>query len=308
MTRIRQTAFSHRIEEYLHNPKSFDQKKFDSSLYTVITQYRNTTTPTDLSTETARVIRGLSFNDHIGLTMMLIQRAFRGLHEPADIKVFAANIAKALQSYAAPIADGDYACFPYPYFLLHGLEKQTTAEVATQLKENGRIIHETLAARSQFMEKYGGPVYHDQDTKMLMEEGSAEDTSGICSYLTKAAEQQPHGTDCSYIAKVSFFLDTSKKEIIVITIQGQRVQPGNKKRSRDFARLTHRLKMDPRTYILKMICDIGRKELYRKIKVIRPHVHPMYLDNHEGFLARYEPVVTQAGIDGANDLYLETCL
>jgi len=58
---------------------------------------------------------------------------------------------------------------------------------------------------------------------MLMEEGAAEDTSGICCYLTKAAEKQSHGTDSTYIAKVSFFLDTSNKEIIVITVQGQRV-------------------------------------------------------------------------------------
>ena len=309
MTKIRQTAFAHRIEEYLLNAGDFDQQRFDSSLYRVVTQDRyKTTTTTNSTVETIKVIRGLSFSDHISLVMMLIERAYRGLDEEADVKDFSQAIAKALQTYAAPIADGDYACFPYPYFLLHGLEKPTTSDVVRQLEENGRVIHETLAARDRFMEKYGNATYLKQETKMLMEEGAAEDTSGICCYLTRADEQQPHGTDNSYISKVSFFLDTLKREIIVITIQGQRIQPGNKKRSRRFARLAHKLKMDPRTYILNNICKIGRQELYEKIRVIRPLAHPMFLDSHEGFMARYEPVILKAGINTKNGCYLETNL
>ena len=143
---------------------------------------------------------------------------------------------------------------------------------------------------------------------MLMEEGATEDTSGICCYLAKASEQQPHGTDCSYIAKASFFLDTSNKEIIVITIQGQRIQQGNKARSREFARLGHKLQMDPRAFILKNICEIGRKESYQKIRVIKPLNHPMLLDNHCGFKARYEPIIRQAGINTESGCYLESDL
>jgi hypothetical protein len=309
LTRIRQTAFAHRIEEYLHNAGSFDQQRFDSSLYRVVTQDRyNTATSADAPVETIKVIQGLSFSDHIGLVMMLIERAYRGLNEQTDVKDFSQAIAKALQTYATPIADGDYACFPYPYFLLHGLEKPTVSDVVSQLEENARVIHETLVARDQFMEKYGCATYLKQETKMLMEEGSAEDTFGICCYLTRADELQPHGTDSSYISKVSFFLDTLNREIIVITIQGQRIQQGNKERSRGFARLAHNLKMDPRTYILNNICEIGRKELYEKIRVIRPLVHPMFLDTHEGFMARYEPVILKAGINTENGCYLETSL
>ena len=265
-------------------------------------------TAADTPGHTAKVIRGLSFSDHIGLVMMLIGRAYRSLAEETDIKTFARAIARALQTYAEPLEDGDYACFPYPYFLLHGLDKPTTGEVVRQLEENGRIIHETLACRARFMQKYGGPIHLEQDTKMLMEEGAAEDTSGICCYLTRASEKHPHGTDCSYIAKVSFFLDTRNREIIVITIQGQRIQPGNQERSRDFARLTHKLQMDPRTYVLKNICKIGRQEAYQKIRVIRPLAHPMFFDSHEGFMARYEPVILDAGIDKENGCYLETHL
>ena len=308
MTTIRQKAFSHRIEEYLLNSSSFDEQRFDSSLYQIVKQNRDLKSATGTSPKLVKVIRGLSFSDHIGLVMLLIDRAYRGLRDQTPIKTYACAIAKALQSYADPIADGDHACFPYPYFLLHGLEKTTTEAVVRQLEENGRVIHETLAMRSQFMAKYGGPLYMQHNTKMLMEEGAAEDTSGICCYLTKAAAQHPHGTDSSYIAKVSFFLDLRNKEIIVITIQGQRVQLDDKARSRDFARLAHKLQMDPRTYILKIICEIGRQETYQKIRVIRPLMHPMFLDSHYGFKARYEPVIRQAGINTESGCYLESNL
>ena len=305
MTTIRQKAFSHRIEEYLHNTESFDEQRFDTSLYQIVKQNRNLKTSAGATEKTVKVIRGLSFSDHIGLVMILIDRAYRSLRDQTSIKTFAAAIAKALQTYAEPIADGDYACFPYPYFLLHGLEKPTTEGVVRQLEENSRVIHETLAVRPQFIKKYGGPVYLKQYTKMLMEEGAAEDTSGICCYLTRANEMQPHGTDSSYIAKVSFFLDTLKREIIVITIQGQRIQPGNKTRSRDFARLAHKLCLDPRSYVLQKICEIGRRESYQKIRVIKPLEHPMYIDSHDGFKARYEPVIRQAGITTECGCYLE---
>ena len=305
MTKIPQIAFAKRIEEYLHNEGTFDQQRFDSSLYRVVTQNRNKTIRADIPAETVKVIQGLSFSDHIGVVMMLIGRAYRSLSDQTSIKDFARAIARALQAYAAPVADGDYACFPYPYFLLHGIERPTAAEIVTKLEKNGRIIHETLAARTSFIKKLCGPIYLEQETKMLMEEGAAEDTSGICCYLTKATEKHPHGTDSSYIAKVSFFLDTHNQEIIVITIQGQRVQPQNRERSRGFVRLGHKLQMDPRTYILKNICKIGRRQLYHKIRVIRPLFHPMYLDSHEGFMARYEPVIIKAGINIENGCYLE---
>lgn len=308
MTQIRQNAFSHRIEEYLHNSASFDEQKFDSSLYRVVKQNSGMISDAGSPAPVVKVIRGLSFSEHIGVVMFLIDHAYRGLRDHTEAKAFAWAIAKALQTYAEPLVDGDYACFPYPYFLLHNLDKATTAAVVRQLEENGRVIHETLAVRAQFMEKYSGPVYLEQDMKMLMEEGSTEDTSGICCYLARAPEQDPHGTDCSYIAKVCFFLDTSNKEIIIITIQGQRVQQGNDARSRDFVRLGHKLRLDPRAYLLKNICAIGRREAYHKIRVIRPQEHPMFLDKHCGFKARYEPVIRQAGINIECGCYLESDL
>jgi len=63
--------------------------------------------------------------------------------------------------------------------------------------------------------------------------------------------------------------------------------------------------MDPRTYILKTISEIGRRESYKKIRVIKPMEHPMFIDCHEGFKARYEPVIMQAGITAVYGCYLE---
>jgi hypothetical protein len=34
----------------------------------------------------------------------------------------------------------------------------------------------------------------------------------------------------------------------------------------------------------------------------------MFFDRHEGFMARYEPVIIQAGIDRENGCYLESSL
>ena len=308
MTQIRQKAFSHCIEEYLNNSASFNEQRFDSSLYKVVDHNRNPKTTDNTPSQAPKVMQGLCFSNHIELVMILIDRAYQGLRDQSSPKAFSLAIAKALQAYAEPLEDGDYACFPYPYFLLHGLGKTTTDEVVLKLKKNSRIIHETLAIRAQFMKKFNGPVYLEQDLMMLMEEGATEDTSGICCYLANASEQHPHGTDCSYIAKASFFLDTSNKEIIIITIQGQRIQQGNKERSKDFARLGHKLQMDPRAFILKNICKIGRKEAYQKIRVIKPLKHPMFLDNHSGFKARYEPIIRQAGINTENGCYLESNL
>ena len=141
MTRIRQTAFAHRIEEYLNNAGTFDQQRFDSSLYKVVTQDRDKTTTAGTPEQTVKVIRGLCFSDHIGLVMLLVARAYRGLQEQTDAGTFARAVAGALQTYAEPIADGDYACFPYPYFLLHGLEKPTTSEVIRS-QADGAVLQE----------------------------------------------------------------------------------------------------------------------------------------------------------------------
>jgi len=191
---------------------------------------------------------------------------------------------------------------------LHGINKKTLTESVSQFKSNGRIIHETLAARDLFLTNHGESVCLGNGIKMLMEEGSAEDYFGICCYITKEDEKEPHGTDSTYIAKACFFLDTLNDEIIVITMQGQRVFADQKNRSRYYARLAAKLQMDPRAYVLKKICEIAKSEGYKKIRVVRPEHHPMYIDEHGGFIAKYEPIIRQAGISLENGCYLEGML
>ncbi|MDF1578044.1 MAG: hypothetical protein P1P81_06340 [Desulfobulbales bacterium] len=305
MTKIRQRAFANRIEEYLLHPAlSFDQRRFDSSLHSLVekTNYVVFPAPGALN---VKVMRGLSFAEHMELVMILLAHAYEGLEDDTDIKSYSRAISEAIQAFAAPLADGHPNCFLDPSFLLHGLRRLDLAAIVARLLGNGRIIHETLAARADFIAANQGPTPLGNGIQLLMEEGAAEDRGGICCYLTREEETEPHGTDDTYIAKASFFLDVTNREITVITVQGQRAYASRKNRSRDFARLAARLALDPRAYLLRVVAELAGREGFRRIKVIRPAHHPMFIDKHEGFTARYEPVIKAAGIDEENGCYLE---
>lgn len=300
MTKIKMNAFALVLQDYLENPAAFEQESYDASLYTVESRGG--------ATEPLAVLCGLCFAEHIELVMILLRHGYLALRDRTGTAEFARAVAEALQTFATPLADGDPSCFLDPSFLLHGLAKSTLGAVIVQIDSNGRTIHNTLRARDALISKYGGPTLLEHGVKRLMEYGCTEDYAGICSYLTPAAEPEPHGTDCSYIAKTGFYLDRQNEAIIVMTMQGQRVKRHDRKRSRDYARLAARLRMDPRAWSLRQVCEIGRREGYRTVKVIRPTSHPMYIDDHEGFRARYEPVIRQAGIAEECGCYLQGSL
>lgn len=308
MTKIRIKAFANRIEEYLIDPASYEEKRFDSSLFTVLKKTRTRATLYGDVSIVDKELHGLCFGPHIELVMILLDHAYRGLHDKTTIHQYAKAIAKAMQSFADPIVVGGCASFPDPNFLLHGINRTTLAAVVERFESNGRIIHETIALNDKFIKKYGKQIYLGHGIKMLVEEGATEDCFGFCCYITKADEPEPHGTDRSYIAKVSFFVDDLNKEIYVITIQGQRVNSADKNRSRNYARLAAELGMDPRTFVLKKVSELGKCEGYKKIRVIKPMDHPMFLDNQEGFMARYEPIIRQAEINEENGCYLQSAL
>ncbi len=308
MTKIRQGEFASRIEEYILDPACFNEERFGSSLYTVITERQEENPATGDVASIIKTLHGLCFSEYIELVMILLNQAYCGLDDSTSLKKYSTAMSAAMQDFAEPLENGSSACYPGPYFLLHGIDQHTLDDCVTQFKSNGRIIHETLAARDSFLDKYGGGMCLENGIKMYMEEGSAEDFFGICCYITSEDEKNPHGTDSSYIAKVSFFLDTLRREIIVITLQGQRVLAGQKKRSRAYARLAAKLGMDPRGYVLEEVCKIAKDELYRRVRIIRPEHHPMFLDEHPGFMARYEPVILVAGITKENGCYLESSL
>jgi len=308
MTQIRTRAFANRIEEFLRNPDSYEEKRFDASLYTVVKKMGTRATLYGEVAVVDQELHGLCFGAHMELVMILLEHAYRGLRDKTTICQYARAMAAAMQSFAAPIAVGGCASFPEPNFLLHGINRTTLGAVIDRFESNGRIIHETIARKDDFIRRHGGQVYLEHDLKMLVEEGAAEDCFGLCCYITRADEPAPHGTDWSYIAKVSFFLDHLHKEIYVITMQGQRVQADDKNRSRAYARLAAAMGMDPRAFVLRKVCELGRTEGYSRIRVIRPGHHPMFLDKHAGFLARYEPIIRQAEINEENGCYLQAAL
>lgn len=305
MTQIRQKAFANRIEEYLTAPASFEERRFDSSLYTVGTETRTRVLDGGSTTETVKVLRGLCFGPHIELVMILLAHAYKGLRDQTRIREYSRAVSEAIQKFAEPLMDGDPACYPNPSFLLHGTRKTSLGAIINRLNTNGRIIHETIGRRVGFIRKHGQATHLGHGLKMLMEDGATEDCYGICCFITREEENNPHGTDTSYIAKVSFFLDSRDRELYVITIQGQRVTAGKKERSRDFARIAARLMMDPRTYVLHKVFQAAKSEDFQLARIVRPRFHPMFIDSHEGFKAQYEPVIRQAGIIEENGCYLE---
>jgi hypothetical protein len=305
LTQIRQKAFANRIEEYLTAPACYEERRFDSSLYTVVTESRTRVMAGGAITDTVKVLHGLCFGPHIELVMILLAHAYHGLRDYTRIREYSRAVSEAIQVFAEPLADGDLACYPNPSFLLHGTRKASLGAIINQLATNGRIIHETMARRAVFIGEHGQTTPLGHGLKMLMEDGSTEDCYGICCFITREDEDNPHGTDDSYIAKVSFFLDGRDRELYVITIQGQRVTPAKKERSRNFARLAAKLRMDPRTYVLQKVCQAAKSEDFQRARIIRPRFHPMFIDSHAGFNAQYEPIIRQAGINEENGCYLE---
>jgi hypothetical protein len=305
LTQIRQKAFANRIEEYLTNPTSYEERRFDSSLYTVSRKSRTRVMAGASITDTVKVLHGLCFGPHIELVMILLAHAYDGLRDQTRIREYSRAVSEAIQGFAEPMEDGALSCYPNPSFLLHGTRKASLGAIIKQLTTNGRIIHETMARRPMFISDHGQETPLGHGLKMLMEDGATEDCYGICCFITWEEEDNPHGTDDSYIAKVSFFLDSRDRELYVITIQGQRVTAGKKEKSRDFARLAARLGLDPRAYVLQKVCQAAKSEGFQRTRIIRPRFHPMFIDSHAGFKAQYEPVIRQAGINLENGCYLE---
>lgn len=306
MAQINQQAFAARIKDYINNPSCFEQDFFDSSLHTVT--LREQSEPHQGEKGCLLDLQGLCFEEYIELVMILLEHGYYSLQKPANLSSYCTAMAQAVQNFAQPLAVNDPASFMEPHFLFHGLEKTTIAESVAQCEENGRIIHETLKIRESYMAKYGCKTLLGNGLQMMMENGFAEDNLGICCFITKEDELNPHGAGNSYAAKVSFFLDTSRMEITIITIQGQHVIKALKKRSRDYARLGARLKSDPRSYLLKQVCEVARLAGYKRVRVIRPESHPMTIDQHGGFVARYENLIRELGINHENGCYLEASL
>jgi hypothetical protein len=305
MAQINQQAFAARIKEYINDPSCFEQVFFDSALHTVTERKPSNSHQGEKG---GLDLQGLCFEEYMELVMILLEHGYHSLQKPASLSIYCAAMAQAIQSFAKPLAVNDPASYMEPHFLLHGLEKATIAETAAQCVNNGRIMHETMAARADYMAQYGCKILLGNGLQMMMENGFAEDYLGICCFITKEDEPNPHGAGSCYTAKVSFFLDTSQMEITIITIQGQRVNKAIKNRSRDYARLGARLKIDPRGYLLAKVCDVARSAGYKRVRVIKPASHPLTIDQHSGFVGHYDHLIRELGINHESGCYLETNL
>ena len=91
MTKIRKKAFANRIEEYLTDPSSYEETRFDKSLFTVVNISCKSTTSQKSHTVIDKELHGLCFGPHIELVMILLDLAYRGLNDKTTLHQFSKN-------------------------------------------------------------------------------------------------------------------------------------------------------------------------------------------------------------------------
>jgi len=285
MATIDQEGFAEKVRQYMAHPEMYGPEA--AGMFVDLSLQEN---------------GGISFGGNTKCAMELIRRAYSYLQDGTDISIYSKAVAGAMQHFAEPLL---LRSLVWPHFLLHGIERESLDGVINKIQDNSRIIHETIERQFTFSSRN---VRDDSSGLFIyFSGGTYEDSFGIASHLMNEDNGFIYHTP-PYLAKVSFFLDETNKEVYVITIQGQKPSEHideAKKQGREFARVTAKLGMDPRTYLLKHIMDSRRKKGYKKAKVIRPHHHPYWIEQHEGFTGKYEPIILQAGIDQENGCYLE---
>ncbi len=305
MVNINTTSFAQKIQEYLEAPATFNQEAIVDTL--------NLIDP--LSKWKKR--KGITFGYNTQLVMQLLARAYVLLTDKIDSHHFSEEVAKAVQDFAQPFPSHDNLC--YPHFLFHGLVQPTLDEVVERLNNNARIIHETLRSKDKIMKEHKSQSL-DGNLQLSMSNGCTDDYFGI-AYLLAKQDIILLSSANGYIAKASFFVDETNKEIYVITLQGRRfgsndpvrqAHPSGQERriksEQEYSKFGNILGMSPRRFILASVMDFGRENRFERIRVIKPQEHPMFIEMHEGFYGNYEPVIKKAGINQENGCYLEARL
>lgn len=310
MVKINQAAFADQISAYIKNTATFDEKKVEATLNLPFTE---TLKLNNGETFTRDVHQGIRFGHNTQLVMDLLAQAYRALRVKSNAVVYSQVIANAIQRFAEAFPSGDNLC--YPHFLLHGIKRPTLDEIVQKIDENSRIIYETTTVRQDIIKKQA-QMNIGYGLKIAYDFGHTDDYFGIASILVKEDEKYFSSTS-RYISKVSFLIDDTNKELYVITIQGRRPSDRcdknhkpikDKQKGREYARITGRLGMDPRAFLLSKLAEWSKEHGFKKIKVIKPEYHPMFIEKHEGFLGKYEPVIKQAGVTQENGCYLEASL
>ncbi|RJQ15877.1 hypothetical protein C4573_07030 [Candidatus Woesearchaeota archaeon] len=299
MVAINIAGFAEKVKEYLECPEQFSEDTITSTLDLIDPN----------SAWESRI--GIKFA-YTEAMMMAIARAYSCLQN-CQPSAFGSAIADAVQQFAQPFPEQDNLC--YPHFLFHGIAQPTLEGIVKKISKNSRIIHETLECRKEVIASYGVQTVHNA-FKLSMSDGMTDDYFGI-AYLFSKQEQTPNSAT-GYIAKCSFFLDETNKDIYVITVQGRRfgyrdpvraADPiGEKKRldaEREYSGIGNILGMSPRRFVLMGLANYGKAEGYRRIRVIKPEEHLMFIEGHNGFLGNYAPVIRNAGITTDTECYLE---
>ncbi len=304
MVNINVTGFADRLRDYLDFPETFSQEAVVDTLNLVDPE----------SSFGGR--KGITFGHNTELVMYLLGRAF--YLSPGDDKLdFSHNVAQAVQNFAEPFPDTDNLC--YPHFLFHGLVQPNIDGVIEKIESNSRIIHETLDNRRRIMAEHG-ITRLDDGLQLIMAHGLTDDYFGV-AYLLAKQDKTLISSATGYITKASFFVDETNNDIYVMTLQGRRfgsndpvraIHPSGKAKrleaEREYSRIGNVLGRGPRRFILEQVANFGKDNGYKKIKVIKPQEHPMFIEEHNGFLANYEPVIRKAGITEDNGCYLEKAL
>ncbi len=298
MVVINETGFAEKIEEYLKSPEKFNQEAVVDTL-----------DPIDQQSKWNKR-KGITFGHNTKLVMQLLARSYSSLPKETDQSYFSQEVAKAVQHFAHPFPNQDNLC--YPHFLFHGLVKPSLEDVVDKLRNNSRIIHETLKEKEKIITRHKTEKV-TENLQLLMSNGLTDDYFGIAYLLVK--QDSPLVSSASgYVAKASFFIDRTENEIYVITLQGRRYESlGDhskkeervKEGEREYSKIGNILGMSPRRFILTKLMEYGRENGFTRIKVIGPEEHPMAIENHNGFFGSYEAVVRKAGINKEVECYLK---
>ena len=321
MVVIDESGFASLIQNYLINPTGFKLELVDAVLCKPVGRSSANEAPGEYHGEQSSILlssipfsekQGITFGYTGELVMVLLLRAFNRLLEKPSAEAFAERVSKAFQDFARPFPGEPTMC--YPHFLLHGIANQTLEGVAGKIEENSRIIHETIANKGAIVQGVGR-VSVQGDLYIDLYSGLVEDYFGIACVMAKKGASLVSSAS-NYIAKASFFVDATNGDLYVLTIQGgsfkdglgislasaeDRLHAGE----REYARINHTLGMSPRRFVLAKLMEIGKKMGYKKIRVVKPEEHPMFIGHHQGFFGGYELVIRKAGIAINSGCYFE---
>jgi hypothetical protein len=321
MTSIDEKLFAQKIEEYLVNQNSFNEDRIEEALKNK--HAFETVDSVVYGKETSYFdfyqFAGIRFGGNTGLVMQLLKRAYDGLAVKPDVKEFSQSMTSAMQYFAKLFKEEDRdAHLCYPHFLLHGINKPSLEEAVDKFRNNARIIHETIDVSRElikktnhsFMKKWeSGEREICENYCNMLYNGLGDDYFGI-SYCILHSKQITIGSGCGYVAKTSFLLDQTNKDLYVILIQGGRFgkegkESGAEERRRRWNEIQKVTGKDPRTLVLMKIKELGKELGMKRIRVIKPEHHPMFIEGHKGFTGKYELVIRNAGINIENECYLE---